>query len=100
MTTTIDKIIAEYTAMQLAVDKANEQLEEQRNKLAEQVAYFAELRPHWAKGFTSDSVAAQTYLTSTLAMWQLLEATTQTEAISKLISLIELKDNVEANILN
>jgi hypothetical protein len=46
-------------------------------------------RPDWAKGHTSDSVAAQVMLDAKLSLWELLEVDSQTLAMQKLPRLIE-----------
>lgn len=84
----IDELIEEYTNLKLKLEKFEEGLAHTENyysiKLKEQKNYYEKLRPHWARGYTSDSVAAQSNLDATLAMWELLEVTNQTNAIAKL----------------
>lgn len=46
-------------------------------------------RPHWAKGFTSDSMAAQAYMTSTIEIWSFLGAENQTQAMQILNELFK-----------
>ncbi len=46
------------------------------------------LRPHWARGFSSDSIAAQTATIALNQLWEMLGARNQTEAVQKLRSLI------------
>lgn len=42
------------------------------------------LRPHWAKGFTSDSIAAQTTITALNQIWSMLGVDNQTAAMDRL----------------
>jgi len=97
MSDTIDKIIAEYTALQLKVKGAEELLRRTENycaqKLKAQEARYEKLRPHWAKGYSSDSVAAQSKLNAMLELWDLLEAANQTQAVAKLKELIKKKES-------
>lgn len=48
-------------------------------------------RPHWAKGFTADSVAAQSYMNATLGMWEALGVDNQTAAIDRIRQLLEIE---------
>lgn len=47
-------------------------------------------RPHWAMGYTSDSVAAQASTAALSNIWEILEARNQTEAVMKLRRLHEV----------
>jgi len=51
-------------------------------------------RPHWAQGFTSDSMAAQGFSSALTALWKLLEADNQTDAVGKLTALIAERDHL------
>lgn len=42
------------------------------------------LRPHWAKGYTSDSIAAQTTITALNQIWSILGVDNQTAAMDRL----------------
>lgn len=53
-----------------------------------QLGALEALRPHWAKGFTSDSVAAQVSAAALSQFWVALGATNQTEAMEKLRALV------------
>lgn len=46
------------------------------------------LRPHWAMGHTSDSVAAQASTTALSELWLLLGVTDQTAAMARLRELV------------
>jgi hypothetical protein len=47
------------------------------------------LRPHWAKGYSSDSVAAQTSAAALSQIWRILEVDNQTAAIQKLREILK-----------
>lgn len=57
--------------------------------LEERNANLESLRPHWAKGYSSDSIAAQTATSAMMQLWELLGAKHQTEAVSKVRGLKE-----------
>lgn len=46
------------------------------------------LRPHWAQGYSSDSIAAQTATAALSQLWRLLGVPHQTAAVEKLRSLV------------
>ncbi|MEB2845904.1 hypothetical protein [Endobacterium cereale] len=46
------------------------------------------LRPHWAKGYSSDSVAAQATTAALNQIWKLLGVENQTSAVMKLRELV------------
>lgn len=45
------------------------------------------LRPHWAQGYSSDSIAAQTATAALSQIWGLLDVTNQTDCMEKLRAL-------------
>ena len=94
MPTVIDRLIAEYTVLQLKIEATEKLKAQYTSNLREQAKYYEERRPHWAKGYTSDSVAAQAHLDCTVAMWELLGADNQTQAMATLGSLIRLRDSL------
>lgn len=59
---------------------------EARVETAEQM--LEEMRPVWAQGFTSDSEAAQECSNALAEIWHLLGVDNQTEAMSRLRSMI------------
>jgi len=59
--------------------------------LRDQVERLEKLRPHWAKGYTSDGVAAQCATGALQSLWDLLGAKHQTEAMQKLRALTEVQ---------
>lgn len=46
------------------------------------------MRPYWAQGHTSDSVAAQTAISALSELWGLLHAQDQTQAVASLRRLL------------
>lgn len=53
-------------------------------RLRRYVAALESKRPHWAEGFSSDSVAAQLTADALTELWGLLGVHNQTEAVEKL----------------
>ncbi len=47
------------------------------------------LRPHWAQGYTDDSIAAQTATAALADIWELLGVDNQTAAMQALRRLVE-----------
>ena len=52
--------------------------------LKEHIVVLEEKRPQWAKGYTSDSVAAQCSHDALFAIYKILGVSNQTEAMQKL----------------
>jgi hypothetical protein len=52
--------------------------------LQAQIDRLERLRPHWAKGYTSDSVAAQSTITALNQIWSILGVDDQTAAMDRL----------------
>lgn len=79
------KMLTNDPAMLLeAVEKQNEDLAHQVETLRAQVEHLESLRPHWAKGFSSDSIAAQGQTTALNQLWALLGVKDQTAAVDAL----------------
>ena len=57
------------------------------------------LRPHWAKGYSSDSIAAQSKTDALNSIWSLLKVNNQTHALCKIKSMMArleiIKDEVQ-----
>ena len=53
-------------------------------ELEQKIAVLEELRPHWAKGYSSDSIAAQVSFGALSEIWKILGVDNQTGAIEKL----------------
>lgn len=56
-----------------------------------QIDAARELRPVWAQGWTSDSLAAQSAANALAALWRLLGAEHQTDAVRRLKALLASK---------
>lgn len=54
------------------------------DELTQEIQGLEALRPHWAKGFSSDSVAAQTQAVALSQIWEALGVKDQTSALMKL----------------
>lgn len=54
----------------------------------DKVTTLEKFRPVWAQGFSSDSVAAQSWANATQQLWELLGVSNQTSAMVKLRSLV------------
>ncbi|MBB5985981.1 hypothetical protein [Sphingobium lignivorans] len=68
------------------------ELDELRGKLAkaeQKIQRLEALRPHWAKGYSSDSVAALVKTTALSEIWALLGVRDQTSAMLRLRELTE-----------
>lgn len=61
-------------------------------KLKNKIAHLESMRPHWVKGHTSDSVAAQSSYSALSTIWKLLEVENQTQAVTKLKNLLKGKN--------
>lgn len=59
-------------------------LRDERDQLSERFYNLEKLRPHWAQGYSSDSMAAQTATSALSKLWEKLGARHQTEACQKL----------------
>lgn len=82
-TPVLNALFDEVTALRTAANDAQEAL------AAAKAAYEA-MRPHWAMGYTSDSLAAQGSTAALSQLWQMLAASSQTEAVQTLQDLYSL----------
>ncbi|RWN51466.1 MAG: hypothetical protein EOS04_24505 [Mesorhizobium sp.] len=64
------------------------ELEERVSSLQSTIDSLEKDRPHWARGYTSDGVAAQVMMVALNGLWDLLGASNQTEAMGKLRELV------------
>ncbi|PRA46677.1 hypothetical protein [Brucella pituitosa] len=71
-------------AMQAQIDRLQSELQSKDG----QISYLESMRPHWAQGYSSDSIAAQAATASLSKLWQILGVNNQTEAVKKLHTLI------------
>jgi hypothetical protein len=60
------------------------------NEARAQVAAIEQLRPQWAQGYTSDSMAAQASTAALSQVWTLLGVDNQTDAMQKLRNIVEV----------
>jgi hypothetical protein len=79
-------------AMLKQAGKRNHELEELREKAATAERTLEILRPVWAQGFTTDSVAAQSAGTALAQLWSMLDVDNQTAAVSRLETLIAMEN--------
>ena len=90
-------IIEQCTHMSVSITITDEpgyrliQLRPRCADLAQQIAYLESLRPHWAKGYTDDSIAAQTYLAALNQIYDALGVKTQTDCMKAIHKLKEKK---------
>lgn len=56
-----------------------------------QVESLESLRPHWAQGYSSDSIAAQSATSALSDIWQILGVQHQTAALDRIRKLLELE---------
>jgi hypothetical protein len=61
------------------------------HNLKSQIEHLETLRPYWAQGFSSDGIAAQTYLSAVLELYALLGVKNQTKAVEALQGLLKTK---------
>lgn len=61
---------------------------EARQRAEQAEAALESFRPHWAQGYTDDSMAAQAATTALSQLWELLYAKDQTQAVTNLRRLI------------
>lgn len=76
----------------LAMAQEIEHLREQSAIQKTTIEALETLRPHWAQGYTTDSVAAQVTTGATLQLWDMLGVTNQTDAVSELQALQNERD--------
>lgn len=74
------------------VQTLRDRAEGAERRLAEAVATYENLRPHWAKGYSSDSSAAQAATSALLQLWDLLHVKDQTAAVQKVKELKAMTD--------
>lgn len=58
-------------------------------KLEREVKALESLRPAWAQGWSSDSIAAQLASNAMLDMWEALGVSNQTDAMNRINSLLK-----------
>jgi len=70
----------EYNALQFEIDA-----------LRARINGLEALRPTWAMGYTSDSVAAQTSTAALQTIWGMLNVNNQTEAMQRIAALLSIE---------
>ena len=87
-----DPAMAEITPAELlSLVTEVETLRSTNRRLVTEVETLEKFRPHWAKGFTSDSIAAQAHLSATVGLWDALGVENQTEAMQRIRDLIAME---------
>ena len=72
----------------LALSQEIESLRDECRRLTDRNEALEGLRPHWAKGYSSDSMAAQSATGALSQLWKTLGAHDQTQAMTKLRELV------------
>lgn len=52
------------------------------------IEHLESLRPHWAQGYSTDSIAAQTATSALVSIWKMLGVENQTSAMARLRQLL------------
>lgn len=73
---------------------------DENKDLQDKIKRLEVLRPHWAKGYSSDSVATQTYLTALEQLYALLGVTNQTQAVVKINCLLQVLELIREEAAN
>jgi len=79
----------------LAMTNQLSNLIDQNASLQRDIRVLEKLRPHWAKGYSSDSMAAQAAIAALSDIWGILNVSNQTEAMETLRKLIAIRDESE-----
>jgi len=81
-------------ALYLLRDQADriEALTAERDRLLSTVNALESLRPHWAQGYSSDSIAAQASTEALVGIWKILGVNDQTSAVVTLKALTAERD--------
>jgi len=80
--------------MSKVVFYTEDEVDRLREKVASQereIKALESLRPHWAQGYSSDSLAAQASTAALSDFWDLLGVDNQTEGVQKLKTLLGTK---------
>lgn len=78
--------------LQEILDATHDAIVEARVAADDAKAYAEQMRPHWAKGFTDDSMAAQAQTNALSELWVMLGVENQTAAVERLQALIRQDD--------
>ena len=63
-------------------------------RLSQHLANAEAMRPHWAQGYSTDSIAAQTTAASLNQVWDMLHVTNQTDCIKELTHLLRINHDL------
>jgi hypothetical protein len=72
-----------------------EQLTAERDRFSSTVDTLERLRPHWAQGYSSDSMAAQASTAALAGIWEILGVSDQTSAVAALKELTAERDRLK-----
>jgi hypothetical protein len=72
------------------MNAANQAVDNAERRAIQAEATLEAMRPHWAQGYTSDSMAAQAKTTALSEIWEFLNVKNQTAAMAKLRELRKL----------
>lgn len=78
----LDAFFEEIQALKDAVEAEADRAEGYRT-------YCESIRPHWAQGYTSDSMAAQAQTAALSQLWELLNVKDQSAAVAKIKKLLD-----------
>lgn len=74
---------------QVAINMIQQFINDKVKVYKDKIEYLEKQRPHWAKGYTSDSIAAQTTTIALQEIWDLLSVDNQTDAIQQLKDILK-----------
>lgn len=84
-----DLAYGQADAMLAARNKeADNPLQAELDEAKAKIEHLEQLRPHWAQGYSSDSIAAQTATSALSSLWALLGVPHQTAAVARLRRLV------------
>ena len=71
-----------------------ERLRVERDMALAKVDRLEAMRPHWAKGYSTDSVAAQASIAALTQVWSALGVSDQTQCVQKLRAVLAERDRL------
>lgn len=66
-----------------------ESLKHEKDQLEARVKHLDAMRPQWAQGYSTDSIAAQSKAIALQQVWDRLKVTNQTDCIARLMRLVD-----------
>lgn len=87
-TPTFDLLVEEFQALRDEAEAQSLRADQYRD-------YCESMRPHWAKGYTDDSMAAQAQTTALAQLWDALGVKDQTAAIQRVKKLLDQEPSVD-----